>query len=442
MFRIAHCQVTICCFVIALLLSCSCVQLSHAASGSPNAGGQTFLLKKINVSGSQRFAEPEIVQATGLKPGSTVTADDLKEAANRLGQSGVFSQVSYRYDGISADFTLVDAAKFVPATFENFVWFSNADLVQRIHRTVPLFNGSVPLAGSLPDQVSAALDAILKEKGVPGHTVETMGGKLGGSLEAARFQIEGVTAKISEIRFVGAAPERIPALLQATRKTAGDNYMQSFFADVIKLNAPQVYGKLGFLKAQFGPPKLVIVKDDPVQPIVAVEVPVQEGDPYSFAAANWSGAAAVPLADLANVISLQPGSPADTIRLAGDLAKAKELYGTKGYMNAQVKSTATLDSEKHTAIFNLQVTEGPLYRMGKLEVQAPDPQRAELTRKVWGMHEGDVYDAGYVRTFLKKHPAELSALNGWFLNFTQTIHDDTHVVDLSLKYEKFQRETK
>ncbi len=403
---------------------------------------QTFLLKKISASGSQRFAEADIIKATGLKAGSTVTANDLKEAANRLGQSGVFSQVSYRYEGFSANFSLVDAEKLVPAAFENFIWFSDVDLVEQVHHSVPLFNGNVPLNGNLVDQVSAALDAILKEKGIQGRAVTLMNGGLGGPIQAMQFQIDGVTAKIAEIRFPGAAPERAAAMLEIIRKSGGENYAQSFFASMVKLNGPQVYGKLGFLKAQFGVPKPVIVKDDPVQPAVAVEIPVQEGDQYTFLTANWLGTAAVSAADLAKTITLRPGAPANVIQLARDIAAGKELYGTKGYMNAQVKSTATLDNDKHTATFDLQVNEGPLYHMGKLEVQAPDAQRADLTRRVWEMHEGDIYNASYIKTFLQKHRSELASLNGWSINFTQTIHDDTHVVDLNLKYEKFQREAK
>lgn len=426
-----------------LLVSTLCVAQTTAKPRTVNtAAAQTFTLKKISISGSKRFAEADIIKATGLKSGSSVTADDLKQAASRLGQSGVFSQVGYRYNGESADFSVVDAQQFVPATFENFVWFSDAELNQRVHASVPLFNGSVPLSGSLADDVSSALDAILKEKGVQGHTGGTMSAKLGGPLQAMQFQIDGVTAKIVEIRFLGAAPERIPLFLEAAKKPAGDNYLQTFFANVIKFNAPQVYGKLGFLKAQFGAPKPVILKDDPVQPEVAIEVPVQEGDQYSFLAANWDGANSVSTVELAKTIDLKAGAPANTIQLAEDIARAKQIYGTKGYMNAQIKSTAALDSDKHTATFNLAVNEGPLYHMGKLEVQGPNPERAELAKKFWEMHEGDVYDASYVKNFMIRHSRELAALNGWAPRYTETIHDDTHVVDLSLKFEKFQPQAK
>ena len=429
-------------FLCLLLFCCLILVAPNKAGSHPVGDNQTFLLSKVSCSGSKRFREADIVKASGLKSGSTVTADELNQAAKRLSESGVFAQVSYRYDGRSAEYTVQDAQQFLPASFENFIWFTSAELITRVHDSVPLFDGQVPLNGNLADQVSGALINILKDKHISGHVISTPQSKLGGPVQSMQFQIDDIGIKIAEVRFPGAASDHVPLLQEASKRVLTDNYLQSFLADVMKQSVPQVYGRLGFLKAQFNEPKLAILKDDPVQPVIAVEVPIQEGDQYAFAGANWIGVSGVPMADLSKTIDLKPGAPADTSQLARDIAVAKELYGTRGHMFAQIKSTATLDNEKHTAIFNLDVNEGPLYHMGKLQVQAPDPARTELVKRVWEMHEGDVYDSSYVKTFMKKHPRELDALGGWNIHYTQTIHDDTHLVDLSLKFEKFQREAR
>jgi len=141
-------------------------------------------------------------------------------------------------------------------------------------------------------------------------------------------------------------------------------------------------------------------------------------------------------AELMKLIELKPGAEADSVRLAGDIASAKDLYGTKGYMNAQVKSSATLDGVKHSAVFHLEVQEGSLYHMGKLQTQDLDVQQTELVHRVWELHEGDVYDASYPKAFLKQHPHELQSLTGWGAVYTQTIHDDTLAVDLVLKFQR------
>jgi hypothetical protein len=105
-------------------------------------------------------------------------------------------------------------------------------------------------------------------------------------------------------------------------------------------------------------------------------------------------------------------------------------------MYAQVKSTATLDSNKHTAAFHLSVDEGPLYHMGKLQLQKLIDEQKKLVRRFWDIHEGDVYDASYPKMFLKKHAKEMPPVMGWAATYTQTINDDTLVVDLNLKFQK------
>jgi outer membrane protein assembly factor BamA len=370
-----------------------------------------YSLKKITVTGSARIAEADIIKATGLRSGSTITADDLKKAADRLTQSGVFGQVNYKFDGESVEYTVADADQFVPAVFENFVWFTDADLGSYIRNLVPLFTGVVALSGNLPDQVCAALDSLLKEKGIPGQTVATPNPAIG-DVQAVQFRVAGVNVQIAEISFSGATPDRLPLLQAATKNLIGSIYMKSSFAQQVRQSCLRVYGRLGLLKAQFGVPQIELVLQSSVQPTISIKVSIQEGDPYSYSAADWTGNKAISAAELTKLIDLKAGAEADSVRLAGDIAAAKDLYGTRGFMNAQVKSSATLDGSNHTAVFHLEVQEDPLYHMGKLQTQDLDPQLAELVRRVWELHEGDVYDASYPKVFLKKHPHELQAMNG------------------------------
>jgi outer membrane protein assembly factor BamA len=424
--------------VCILLFSSICIGQAQSSPQPRNpAVLPSYTLSSVSVTGSKVFAETDIVKASGLTVGSKVTGDDLTQAGNRLSQLGVFTTVSYRFDGRSATYVVVDTDQLVPATFENFIWFSDAELVQRVHNTVPLFAGAVPQTGTLADQVSAALDVMLKDKNVHGRVVAAPVPHAGPA-SSMQFRIDGMDVKLAKIDFPGAAPERVPLLQTATKNMLSSNYLQSLTPGGVKKRAQAVYGKLGFLKVQFDAPNLAIVKDDPTAPSIALQMPVQEGPQYTFAGADWAGNSAISSADLGKLIDLKPGAPADTSQLAESIAAAKDVYGTKGYMYAKVKSTATIDPEKQTAVFHLAIDEGPLYHMGKLELQNLDAQQAELVRKVWEMREGSVYDSNYAKTFLKKHPHELPSLVGWAALYTQTIHDDTQVVDLSLNFQKMQ----
>src|SRR5206468_12626380 len=70
-------------------------------------------LSAVKVTGSKRFAEQDVVAATSLQMGTPVNDDDFKRAARRLGDTGVFTDISYSYSyssaGTKLEFHVVDA---------------------------------------------------------------------------------------------------------------------------------------------------------------------------------------------------------------------------------------------------------------------------------------------------------------------------------------------
>ena len=59
--------------------------------------------------------------------------------------------------------------KFVPVRFDNLVWFSDQELLDQLHAAVPLFQGQLPVAGELVDEVSNALQGLLIAHNVQGE---------------------------------------------------------------------------------------------------------------------------------------------------------------------------------------------------------------------------------------------------------------------------------
>jgi len=135
----------------------------------------------IKVTGSKRFAEDAVAAATGLQMGTAVTEDDFKKAARHLGDMGVFTEIGYTYSyssaGTKLELHVTDVDKFVPAHFEDFVWFSDDELRKRIKEHAPLFDGELPLFGRLADEVSDVLQAMLVENAIPGHVEYQRTGK-------------------------------------------------------------------------------------------------------------------------------------------------------------------------------------------------------------------------------------------------------------------------
>ena len=166
----------------------------------------------IKVTGSKRFPEEAIAAATGLQMGATVNDDDFKKAARRLGDMGVFTDIAYTFSyssaGTKLELHVTDVDKFVPARFEDFVWFSDAELRQRIKEHSPLFDGELPLSGRLADEVSDVLQAMLVENSIPGHVEYQRAGKADGPIEAINYRVTDVLIRVRNIEFTGAGAAR------------------------------------------------------------------------------------------------------------------------------------------------------------------------------------------------------------------------------------------
>src|SRR5579871_3963762 len=385
--------------LLLLLLLESCLpgmgQTSSSAKSLAQASASARQLISIKVKGSKRFQEDAIAAATGLQLGTQVNDDDFKKAARRLGDTGVFTDIAYTFSfssaGTKLEFQVTDAAKFVPAHFEDFVWFSDAEVRQRIREHSPLFDGDLPLSGRLPDEVSDVLQAMLVENAIPGHVVYVRSGSASGPIDSIVYKVEDVLIHVRNIEFTGVGAAELPALESAAQKLPDREYSRSRLDLLVQRQLLPVLYARGFLKAAFGGPQPKVVKlpaaeteDGPRnQTIVDVSFAITPGQQYKLKAIAWSGNHEFPSEVLQKMVRAQPGEPANTIRLADNLKDIQKLYGSRGYVTAALKSNAEFDDAAGTVVIHLDVKEGFEYHMGELEFRGLDNSLAAKLRNAW-----------------------------------------------------------
>ncbi|HZC21778.1 MAG TPA: hypothetical protein VE866_00440, partial [Candidatus Binatia bacterium] len=222
----------------------------------------TRTLIAIKVAGSKRYSEQTIAAASGLNLGTVVTEDDFKSAARRLGDLGVFTDVGYSYSfastGTKLTFQVSDVSKFVPVRFEDFVWFSDEELLKRIKQSAPMFDGELPEFGKMADQVSDVLQAMLVERSISGHVEYVRSGQ--GEDPGVVYQVANVVIQIRNVGFTGAAEPDIPALKAAAQRVFDREYSRSVLSALVQHQLLPVYHSRGYLKAAFGPPEPKVVK--------------------------------------------------------------------------------------------------------------------------------------------------------------------------------------
>jgi outer membrane protein insertion porin family len=416
------------------------------ASKEPPASAHKLIA--INVKGNERYAARDVIAASGLKLGDTSSEDDFKRTAERLGETGVFSNIVYSYsyssEGTKLELQVTESDKIVRAVFENFVWFSDKELVDKLHDYVPLFNGYLPVSGNVTDEVADALKALLVQRGSRGQVDYLRAGPDGQAIDSIRFSVSNVEIRVRNVEFPGAAPADLRRLSAAAKKLEGNEYLKSKVSLFADHNLLPVYLQYGYLKARFGEPQAKLVaraagdhqteNDSSERVEVDVTLPVDAGRQYKVSEVRWTGNKAIPTEKLTPLLQLASGQPANAVQLKSDLESLQKLYKTRGYMTAEVQAVPHFDDADATASYQLSVQEGALYRMGDLEIHGLDSHTTDRMRLAWALHEGEPYDAGYPQRFLKETGGLVSPNIHWGISIHESVNQNDKTVDVELRF--------
>lgn len=165
-------------------------------------------------------------------------------------------------------------------------------------------------------------------------------------------------------------------------------------------------------------------------------IPVTPGKVYSTAGVDWRGNSAIATSEIAPLLHMPEGQPADAVRLLRDLENVSKLYRSRGYMMVQIKPDAQFDDEKRTVHYELSMKEGDLYKMGELEILGLDTQAKARMQAAWKLHEGEPYNAGYLKKFLEDTGPLLPRGVQWGVSVHETPEVKDKTVDVEIRFKQ------
>jgi outer membrane protein insertion porin family len=423
----------------SLILLLACASLLSAESHKPSKPASPSKLISIKVTGSTRYTSDQIAAATGLKPGQTVNEEDFKGVSQHLGETGAFSKVSYTFQfsaqGIKVDLQVADSNPFVPARFENFVWLSDQELFEKLSAREPLFQGQLPVTGSLADEINEVLQVIAIEHNVRGRVDYLRAGLQDGPVEAFEFSVTGLPINIRNFGFSGAGEAELPLLEAAARKLSRQDYSRSRLVLQADKNFLPVFLERGYLKATVSAPQPKVGEETPEETLVDVTFAVTPGLQYKVSGLQLSGYKEVfPVEKLRELIHLQPGQPANALQADQDIEVLKKLYGTRGYMGVKIRPIPEINDADASVKYVFQFEEGSIYKMGDLEIRGLDSKATERMVSDWTLLSGQTYDSGYIRRFLDSIIREFPE-DQWKITVRETPEDQDKIVDVALRFD-------
>jgi len=370
-----------------------------------------------------------------MKIGQVVHKEDLDNVVRFLGESGAFTDVLYNLEsdpgGTKLKLTVLNSKRFVPVNFDNVVWFSSQELFNKLHARVPLFDGEVPVTGQMVNQVSDALQALLDEKKVAGQ-VDSLRVPNDGPTEAVRFSVTGLHITIRNIEFSGADAAELPLLVATARSLQGVEYVLPTLRALADKNFLPVYFARSYLKAEIGDPQVQVISTEEEHVMVDVTFPVHPGKQYKVSGLEIVGCKAIPEDTSRSLIHVKAGETANTIQLEKDLEAVKQLYGTRGYVAANVRLESRADDSRPTVLYLVRVSEGDVYRMGDLKIQGLDSKATARLENDWTLRPGDVYDSSYPGRFVQQAYKEIG---DWDTSVHESVDETDKTVDVEVRFD-------
>jgi outer membrane protein insertion porin family len=402
---------------------------------------KSFTLSGVTVTGAKRFTQDQLVAASGLKKGQQIDVPGIDAAADRLFKSGALANINYTYrttgTSLEVQFKLAEAAKFVPCTYDNFVWFTDEELISAARKEVPLFDGALPIGGELPTQVSDALEHFLQAHSVTARVNATISGTLGGAAEGYDLRVSDVSIPVKSVS-VNGGPLGKESLAKAIHLISLSDYSRSVARGVGQAGLTEAYQDEGFLQAKFSDPQ-VVMKDPQGHDAtmgVALIYEVVPGPQYRSSGITWSGNQALSETDLTPLMEVKKGDIASRDKFNWSWVGVRDRYGKDGYMMAKVEATPVFDPPNSQVHFQAKITEGPQFHMGQFIATGVSEILANKLKEAWKLRAGHVYDASYESTYQNKDIADAlrqSATTRFTISLHRKLDMQNHLVNVELE---------
>lgn len=375
------------------------------AQQQPTAKPASDHLVSISGSGSHRYSSERIAVASGLRAGGTVTRDDLQTGADSLSRLGTFSSVQYRFttvaSGIKVEFQVADAQAF-PVSFDNFPWFSDAELNAALKTAVVLYDGTAPGSGTILESMSAALVTLLATRGVHAEVAHALVTQPVGDRRVQQFHVEGPALKVEGVEFTDALAKND----RAVRERVADLIGKPFSRSAVELfefeQVRPVYLAHAYLRVKFGAISTGFT-GNPTKPLrdeILVLAPIDPGPAYTFSRITWTGNSIISSEELEKFVALIPGQVANGNRIELTWEHVRNAYGKLGYLDLNLAPTPAYDDKAASVSYTVSIVEGPQYRMGELVLTGLSLEGERRIRNAWNIARDAVFNSSIYEQFI------------------------------------------
>jgi outer membrane protein insertion porin family len=382
----------------ALIAPGLCTILPTAPAFAQTVAGATAR-QPVEIRGNRRIEAETILSYMDLRPGQTVTAEDLNRAVRRLFDTGLFRDVQI----VPSEGQLIVEVRENPSineiAFEGNDVLTDEDLEQIIS-----LRPRLPFTVSAAEADAQAIIQVYRRTGRFGAEVEPVIIERSENRVDLVFEIEeGELTGVSSIDFVGNqefSDRRLRGVIDTSESGLLSFLTSSDIYDPDRLELDKELLRNYYFERGYADFSVLSATAElaPDREGFFITFTVDEGEQYRFGELDVDVAArGLEPAEFEALIPDLTGEVYDASAVEEIANEMTDLAGERGFAFVQVRPRARKDEENRTIGISFDVIEGPRVYVERIDIEGNSQTLDRVIRREIEIVEGDPFDARKIR---------------------------------------------
>ncbi len=239
---------------------------------------------------------------------------------------------------------------------------------------------------------------------------------------------------VESVQFAGAAHVPEEVLEKIAARYQGKSFTAPGWAEELSEAVRDAEQQQGYFCAQAETAPQVLEGNTLKEQRLAVTVRVWEGEQYRLKLYLWREATVFSPAQLAAMMPLRPREVFYIGKIREGLEKLRQAYARRGRLGFVAWPETELDTEERSIALTVNLNEGPVYRMGTLQILGLPEELARRIVRAWRPKPGQPYDQGEPGYIFERFRSQLPKDAAPASNTRLKVNDAAATVDVVLDF--------
>jgi outer membrane protein insertion porin family len=378
-------------------------------------------IEKIVVEGNKKVSRDTVLFYMKSREKGMYSASVLREDFKSLWKTGFFENVTIESeDGIRGKVVKIKVKENMlisTITYKTGKKVKEKDIVEKLQENNIVLTPYSYYDPAKIKKVERIISEMLTDKGFNQGEI-----KITTKMEKDQIALiinvsPGPKTKIGEIVFPGIKGSDISAnFLRGGMKNNKKSSFFSMFGSKDVYNREKMEEDLeelkvrlqekGYLEAKVGNPSLSTIVGrtffGSVREMMQISIPIELGPRYRLGEIKIEGNKIIKGEYLKRLVKLKKGKYYNIKKRNKVMEEIQKLYGSLGYIYAQVSPVENLDPTKKIADLTLRIYEGDVAYVGKLEFKGNTYTKDRVIRREWFLREGHRFNTSLLETSITR----------------------------------------